>query len=99
MLYFLQMDYDSLARGLAIHDMPIFIEYWLEKEIHRLATYNKSLYKLKYNDSGEEIKETIKTLVSEQNARGKRYSDYLTRTSEELAGTKENCNVCFGFFS
>ena len=84
------MDYDSLARRLGIHDVPIFIEYWPEKEIHRLATYNKSLYKLKYNNPGTAIKETIKTLVSEQNSRGKRYSDYLTRTSEELAGTQKN---------
>ena len=82
------MDYNTLARGLGIHDVPIWIDYWPEKEIHRLATYNKAQYQLPYNDPGTAIKATIENLVSEQNARGKRYSDYLTRTCEELAGTQ-----------
>ena len=90
MLYFLQMDYTTLARKLGIYDVPIWIDYWPEKEIHRLATYEKAVHQLKENDPGTAIKAEIKALVTEQNARGKRYSDYLTRHSEDLAGTQMN---------
>ena len=84
------MDYKTLARELGIHDVPIWIDYWPEKEIHRLATYIKAQSQLSHDDPGTAIKATIKTLVSEQDTRGKRYSEYLTRTSAELAGTQMN---------
>ena len=84
------MNYTTLARKLGIHDVPIWIDYWPEKEIHRLATYDKAVLQLKKNDPGTAIKAEIETLVSEQNARGKRYSDYLTRTSKDLVGTQMN---------
>ena len=84
------MNYTTLARKLGIHDVPIWIDYWPEKEIHRLATYEKAVHQLKENDPGTAIKAEIKALVTEQNARGKRYSDYLTRHSEDLAGTQMN---------
>ena len=70
MLYFLQMNYTTLASKLGIYDVPIWIDYWPEKEIHRLATYEKAVHQLKGNNPGTDIKAEIKALVTEQNARG-----------------------------
>ena len=65
------MDYQSLARGLGIYDMPTYINCWPEKEIHRLATYKKLLFRMPDGDQQENLKETIKVFVQEQEERAR----------------------------
>ena len=81
------MNYRHLAHKLRINPIPFYIDWWPEKEIHRLATYKKSIREAKDEDLREDIKEVVKKFVQEQELLGRRYSAYLTETSKERART------------
>ena len=81
------MDTIKLARSNGVQAIPHHLEYWPEKEVHRLITYDKELKKLRDTDPRkEELTTEMQTFRQEEDTKAKRYYDHLMRICNERIG-------------
>ena len=82
------MDNTKLARNNGVQAIPYYLEYWPEKEVHRLITYNNELKGLRTIDPRKaELTTEMKAFIKREETRAKRYYDHLMQVCTERIGT------------